>query len=58
MNKYELAVYHTKSVLDEWLPGVEVQGSYSRHLAEVIVERLIAHGVIQSTDPEDLVDAR
>ena len=54
MNRYELAVHEVESVLDEWL------ASYGDRLlvlpmARVIVERLIAKGVIQSTDPDELV---
>ena len=53
MNKYELAVYETKSVLAEHFTMTMRDG-----VAEAIVERLIAKGVIQSTDPDDLVDMR
>ena len=57
MNKYELAVHEVESVLDEWL------ANYGDRLlvlpmAKAIAERLIAKGVIQSTDPEDLKDYR
>jgi len=53
MNKYELALAETKSVLSEWDPR-----PLDDVIAKRIVERLIAKGVIQSTDPEDLVDYR
>lgn len=57
MNKYELGIHEVESVLDEWL------ASYGDRLlvlpmATAIVERLVAKGVIQSTDPEDLKDYR
>ena len=57
MNKHELAVHEVESVLDEWL------ANYGDRLlvlpmAQAIVERLIAKGVIQSTDPNDLLDFR
>lgn len=52
MNKYETAVYETQSVLLEWMPGLR---QFSTDCAKQIVERLVAKGVIQSTDPEDLV---
>lgn len=57
MNRYELAVAETQSVLDEWL------ASYGDRLlvapmATAIVERLIAKGVIQATDPDELVEPR
>jgi hypothetical protein len=53
-NKYETAVHEVESVLDEWL------ASYGDRLlvgamAKAIVERLVAKGVIQSTDPDELV---
>lgn len=51
-NLYELAVAETKSVLNEWLDDP----LRSDALAEVVVERLIAKGVIQSTDPDELTD--
>jgi hypothetical protein len=56
-NRYELAVHEVESVLDEWL------ASYGDRLlvgamAKAITERLIAKGVIQSTNPEDLIDYR
>jgi hypothetical protein len=54
MNKYELALYEVRSVLEEWLdPGMG-----TTEMSTAIVERLIAKGVIQSTDPEDLKDYR
>jgi hypothetical protein len=56
MNKYELAMFEIKGVLDEWL--TETTALIHVPLAREIVDRLIAKGVIQSTDPEDLVDAR
>ena len=54
MNKYELAVHQTQSVLSEFPSTLHTE----HFVARMIVERLIAQGVIQSTDPEDLVDAR
>jgi hypothetical protein len=48
-NKYEAAVTEIRSVLSEWtIPGD------TERLAADLVNRLIAKGVIQSTDPEDL----
>lgn len=59
MNKYELALHETKSVLDEWWEADDFHLGYSREMiAKQIVERLVAKGVIQSTDPEDLQDWR
>lgn len=58
-NKYELALRETKSVLDEWWEADDFHLAYSRELiAKQIVERLVAKGVIQSTDPDDLLDYR
>lgn len=50
MNKYELALAETRSVLAEWLDS-----GWDDIVAKKIVERLIAKGVIQSTDPDELV---
>jgi hypothetical protein len=55
MNKYELALYETRSVLAEW---TDEPFKDNGMIAQQIVERLIAKGVIQSTDPEDLQDWR
>ena len=52
MNRYELAVYETQSVLSEW--NLEAFAEPGR-LAAAIVDRLVAKGVIQSTDPDELV---
>jgi hypothetical protein len=49
-NKYEQAVAETRSVLDEWLTG-----TYHDIVATKVVERLIAKGIIQDTDPSELV---
>jgi hypothetical protein len=62
-NKYELAVNETRSVLGEWMDLIEVgQRIDSPHTRDIIarevVSRLIAKGVIQSTDEADLVDYR
>jgi hypothetical protein len=59
-NKYETAVVEVRSVLGEWLDlvslGQRIDSPFGRDvLANKIVERLIAKGVIQSTDPDDLV---
>ena len=54
MNKFELAVAETRSVLAEWTNTPIEHDS----MAKAIVERLVAKGVIQSTDPDDLVDMR
>ena len=51
-NKYETAVAETQSVLDEWLSGLPQ--ALKGPLAQQIVERLVAKGVIQDTDPEEL----
>ena len=53
MNKYELALHEIRSVLSEWDPR-----PMDDIIATKIVERLVAKGVIQSTDPEDLQDYR
>jgi len=59
MNKYELAVAETRSVLSEWMADDRIASEFSRGvLAGKIVERLVAKGVIQSTDPDDLRDFR
>ena len=50
-NKYEAAKTETKSVLSEWL----VTGDTDR-LAGDIVQRLIAKGIIQDTNPDELVE--
>jgi hypothetical protein len=50
-NKYQQAVAETRSVLAEWLPD----SGFDDIVATKIVERLIAKGVIQDTDPEQLV---
>ena len=51
-NKYETALAETQSVLDEWLSGLPQ--ALKGPLAQQIVERLVAKGVIQDTDPEEL----
>ena len=51
-SKYETALAEVQSVLSEWMstdPGAD-----ERRLAQQIVDRLVAKGVIQSTDPEEL----
>ena len=58
-NKYETALAEVRSVLGEWMDlldrGERIDSPHSRNVvAERIVERLIAKGVIQSTDPADL----
>ena len=66
MNRYELAVHEVQSVLAEWMVplllgsggGEKASQEWSVDLGKVIVDRLVAKGVIQSTDPEDLVDYR
>jgi hypothetical protein len=59
MNRYEQAVNETRSVLAEWLGLLEteqrIDSPHSRDvIARRIVDRLIAKGVIQSTDPDEL----
>lgn len=54
MNRYELALAETKSVLDEWFSETW-SSSINPIVAQAVVERLVAKGVIQSTDPEDLM---
>jgi len=49
VNRYELAVHEVRSVLAEWDPR-----PLDDIIATKIVERLVAKGVIQSTDPEEL----
>jgi hypothetical protein len=59
MNKYELALQETKSVLDEWWLADDFDLALSREMiAKQVVERLIAKGVIQSTIENDLRDFR
>jgi hypothetical protein len=58
-NKYETAVAETRSVLGEWLTllteGQRIDSPHSRDIvARQIVDRLVAKGVIQDTDPEEL----
>jgi hypothetical protein len=60
-NKYEEAVNETRSVLAEWLglleTGQRIDSPHSRDvIARRVVDRLIAKGVIQSTEEDDLVD--
>ena len=55
MNKFYPAVQEAKSVLDEWLPESEWAGARNRAIAEAVVQRLIAKGIIQSDDPDELV---
>jgi hypothetical protein len=59
-NKYEQAVNETRSVLDEWdvsTPTSRITHEYTTpFIARAVVARLIAKGVIQSTDPDDLVE--
>jgi hypothetical protein len=57
MNKFELAVHETRSVLDEWLMDVP-DSPTNDLLATAVVDRLIAKGVIQSTIEDDLRDFR
>jgi hypothetical protein len=49
-NKYQSAVTEVRSVLSDWM----VTGD-TDHMAQAVVDRLIAKGVIQSTDPDELV---
>ena len=59
MNKYELALAETKSVLDEWWTADDFDLPLSREMiAKQIVERLGAKGVLQSTIENDLKDYR
>jgi len=53
MTKYDRALTETQSVLDEWLAGYGDR-ILVLPLAQAIVERLIAKGVIQSIDEDDL----
>lgn len=53
MNKYELALAEVRSVLSEWM----IPGDTDR-LSKDVVDRLVAKGVIQSTNPDDLKDFR
>ena len=50
--KYETAISETQSVVDEWLTGLPA--ALKEPLARAIVERLVAKGVIQDTDPDEL----
>ena len=63
MTKYDRALTETRSVLEEWMGllerGERVDSMHSRNvLAERIVQRLVAKGVIQSTDQDDLQQYR
>lgn len=58
MNKFELAVAETQSVLDEWMTDTAVYPALHTAMAKAVVERLIAKGVIQSTVLNDLLDFR
>jgi hypothetical protein len=54
-NKYETAVNEVRSVLAEWVADDRISSEFARGvLADKVVQRLIAKGVIQSTNPEDL----
>lgn len=60
-NKYEQAVSETRSVLAEWMAmlteGARVDSPHARDIvARNVVDRLVAKGIIQSTDPQDLVE--
>src|SRR5215203_3388025 len=60
-NKYEQAVNETKSVLSEWLSlledGQRVDSPHTRDvLSRRLVDRLVAKGLIQSTDPDELIE--
>jgi hypothetical protein len=52
MNRYEKAFHETHSVLSEWLPDAEPWKVDT--ITRKVVERLIAKGVVQSTDPDEL----
>ena len=53
MTRYEKAVSEVQSVLSECHVTID-----SRWIATRVVERLVAKGVIQSTDPEELQQYR
>ena len=54
-NKYDLALQEVRSVLRETLdPDNWSVPSEFDLVATAVVDRLVAKGVIQSTDPEDL----
>jgi hypothetical protein len=62
-NKYETALQEVRSVLGEWLDlindGERIDSPHSRNVvAGKIVDRLVAKGLIQSTDPDDLRNYR
>jgi hypothetical protein len=59
MSRYDDAVHEVESVLSEWRdsddnPSWPVGYAWNDRIARVIVDRLVAKGVIQSTDPDDL----
>lgn len=56
MTKYDDAVAETQSVLAEWLVpfATGTGGTWHVDLGAAIVDRLVAKGIIQSTDPEEL----
>jgi hypothetical protein len=61
-NRYETAVSETRSVLGEWMDllaeGQRIDSPHARDVvARKIVDRLVAKGIIQSTDPDDLQSA-
>jgi len=62
-NKYEAALQEVRSVLGEWLDliaeGQRIDSPFGRDVvAGKVVDRLIAKGIIQSTDQADLRNYR
>ncbi len=63
MTKYDRALQEVRSVLGEWADlvraGERIDSPYSRDIVtRKIVDRLVAKGVIQSTDEDDLREVR
>lgn len=61
MTKYDRALTEVRSVLREWFPILEwstTPADQNERAAKAIVDRLVAKGVIQSTDLDDLSEAQ
>jgi hypothetical protein len=63
MTKYQRALQEVRSVLGEWADlvaaGQRIDSPFSRDIvSKQIVDRLVAKGVIQSVDEDDLREVR
>lgn len=54
MNRYDLALQEVRSVLNEMMTEYRYANEVDA-AAKAVVDRLVAKGVIQSTDPDELV---